>query len=200
VTRFLSSAAVLSAAPGSARVVGGTGPLTLDAAICAPAATCACAPRDNLAVHRLLQRAPEGSALVVDAGGRTDGGYFGELAAIDAQARGIRGLVIDGSVRDGAALGTSGFPVFHAGFAAAACVKERVVSIDHPVRLGGVEVAPGDQVVADRDAVLVVPRAEWPAVEAAATEIEAREAELRALLRAGTRLADLIALPPQDRA
>jgi 4-hydroxy-4-methyl-2-oxoglutarate aldolase len=198
VTPPLSTAAVLTAAGDAARPVRRLEPLTLADAICAPAATCACAPGDNLAVHRLLQQAPPGSALVVDAGGRSDGGYFGELAAIDARQRGIQGLVIDGSIRDGRAVAALGFPMFHAGFAPASCVKRRALSVGESVQIAGVEITAGDQVVADRDAVLVIARADWPAVQEAAAAIEAREEELRVQLRGGRRLADLLELPPGD--
>jgi len=122
MTSPLSTAAVLGAAGGLARRVSGLTPLTPADAICAPAATCACAPGDNLAVHWLLQQAPAGSALVVDAGGRADGAYFGELAALDAQQRELCGLVVDGAMRDGRAVAAAGFPVFHAGFEPASCV------------------------------------------------------------------------------
>lgn len=188
-------AAVLSAAGDAARRVSGLAPLTLSDAICAPAATGACAPRDNLALYMLLEVAPAGSALVLDAGGRTDGGYFGELAAIEARERGLEGLAIDGSVRDGRRIAALGFPVFHLGLDPATCVKERALSVGEPVHIGGVEVTPGDQVVADCDGVLVVAQADWPKVEAAARELEHREEELRAELRAGRRLADLLGLP-----
>ncbi len=171
-------------------------PLTLSDTICAAAATCACAPADNLAVHMVLQHAPPGSALVVDAAGRADGGYFGELAAIDATERGFSGLLIGGTIRDGRAIARLGFSVFHEGFEPASCVKERVLSVGDPVQIGGVEISPGDQVVADCDAVLVVARADWPGVEAVAAEIEDREETLRVQLRAGRRLADLLELPP----
>ena len=198
MTRPLSTAAVLSAGGASAREVASLTPLTLQAAICAPVLTCACLPGDNLAVHRLLRQARPGTALVVDAGGRVDGGYIGELAAIDAASRGVRGLVVDGSIRDGAALAELGFPVFHRGFAPRACAKQRALSVGETVRVGGVEVAPGDQLVADCDGVLIVSARDWPEVEGAAMAIEAREAELRIRLRAGAQLADLLELPPED--
>ena len=192
---LLSTAAVLEASGGRAQAVAGLSQLTLMDAICAPAATCVCAPGDNLALHRLLQQAPEGAALVVEAGGRTDVGYFGELMAMDAEGRELQGLVIDGSIRDGGLIAVLGFPVFHAGFAPAASVKERAPSVGEPVEVGGVTVAPGDQIVADSDAVLVVPAAEWPAVEAAVRKIEAYEDDLRTHLLRGGRLADLLELP-----
>ena len=190
-----STPEVLQAAGGAARLVQGLTPITVTAAVCGPAATCACAPGDNLALHRLLEQAPEGSVLVVDAGDRTDCGHFGELAAMDAKNRGIQGLVISGAIRDAGALAVLGFPVFHGDFAPAGCVKERVVSVNEPVTIGGVEIAPGDQVIADSDAILVVPAARWPAVEASARAIREAEDNLRTELLQGARLADLLDLP-----
>jgi 4-hydroxy-4-methyl-2-oxoglutarate aldolase len=142
----------------------------------------------------LLARAPAGSVLVVDAGGRTDCGHFGELAAMDAEYRELQGLVIDGAIRDGGIVAVLGFPVFHRGFAPGGCVKERVASIGEPVTVAAVEVAPGDQVVADSDAILVVSAADWPAVEAEANAIRAAEDDLRTALNQGTHLADLLDL------
>ena len=182
-------------AGGAARFVRGLTPITVTAAACGPAATCACAPGDNLAMHRLLEQAPEGSVLVIDAGGRTDCGHFGELAAMDAEYRGIQGLVIAGAVRDSGALAMLGFPVFHGGFAPAGPVKEQVLSVNEPVTIGGVEIAPGDQVIADSDAILVVAAADWPAVEAGAQEIRDAEDELRIALNQGQHLAELLDLP-----
>ena len=190
-----STPEVLQAAGGAARFVRGLSPITVTAALCGPAATCACASGDNLAVHRLLEVAPEGSVLVVDAGGRTDCGHFGELAAMDAEFRGIQGLVIAGAIRDSGMLAVLGFPVFHCGIAPAGCVKERVLSVNEPVTIGGVEIAPGDQVVADGDAILIVAAADWPAVEAGAQEIRDAEDELRIALNQGQHLADLLDLP-----
>lgn len=171
----------------------GLAPLTVTDAICGPAATCACAPGDNLAAHRLLEQAPEGSVLVVEAG--TGCAYFGELMAMDAEYRGIQGLVIDGAVRDGGTLATLGFPVFHRGLAPAGPVKEQVVSIGEPVTIGGVEIAPGDQVIADSDAILVVAAADWPAVAVAAQQIRDAEDEIRIELVHGTHLSELLDLP-----
>ncbi|MGZ8782937.1 MAG: RraA family protein [Gaiellaceae bacterium] len=190
-----STPEVLTAAGAAARRIDGLSPLTITDALCGPAATCACAPGDNLAVHRLLQQAPEGSVLVVDAGGRTDCGHFGELAGMDAQYRELVGLVIDGAIRDGGALATLGFPVFHGGLAPAGPVKGRVVSVNEPVTIRGVEIAPGDQVIADSDALLVVAAADWPAVEAGAQAIRDAEEEIRTGLNMGAPLADLLDLP-----
>lgn len=190
----LTAAAVATVGGSAVRRISGLIPLLTGAALCGPAATCRCAPRDNLALHRLVASAPAGSVLVCDGGGETERGYFGDLMALDARNRGLAALVIDGAVRDSTGVAALGFPVFHRGLAPVPCAKERVVSVGEPVEVGGVAVAPGDVVVADADAVLVVAAAEWPAVEAAALDLEKREEELRAALERGERLADLLGI------
>jgi 4-hydroxy-4-methyl-2-oxoglutarate aldolase len=192
---YFSTPEVLQAAGGAAQFVRGLTPIGITSTLCGPAATCACAPGDNLGVHRLLEQAPEGSILVVDAGGRADCGHFGELAVMDAEYRGIQGLVIAGAIRDGGSVAVLGFPVFHGGLAPKGCVKERVVSVNEPVMIAGVEIAPGDQVVADSDAILVVAASDWPAVEAGAQAIREAEDDIRTGLVQGTHLSDLLDLP-----
>lgn len=132
--------------------------------------------------------------LVCGASGDGDHAYCGELMALDARNRGLAGLVVDGAVRDAAALASFGWPVFHRGLAPAQCAKTSVGSVGEPVELSGVLVVPGDVVVADRDGVLVVARAEWPNVEARALALEADEDEIRAALARGARLGDLLGL------
>lgn len=190
----LSTAAVATVAGSAARRVVALGQLAPDSTLLGPAATCSCAPGDNLSLHRLLASAPVGSVLVCAAHADTEHGYFGELMALDAINRGIVGLVVDGAVRDSACVVASGLPVFHRGLAPAPCTKARVDSVGEPVELDGVAVAPGDMVVADRDAVLLVTRAEWADVEARARALETEEVELRAALARGERLGDLLAL------
>jgi 4-hydroxy-4-methyl-2-oxoglutarate aldolase len=191
----LSAAEVAQVASNIARRVLGLMPLFPNAAVCAQAATCACSPADNLALHRLLLVAPIGSALVCAAEGRCDGGYFGELMALDALNRGLAGLIIHGSIRDSEPIAASGFSVFHTGSSPVQCRKETVGSVGLPVLVGGVEIESGDQIIADRDAILVVPRVEWPKIEAGARAVRARELEIRRELEKGRPLAELISLP-----
>src|SRR5580693_328886 len=105
---------------GSA-TLGESGALTLPprlrpvwpgAALAAPVFPVHCAPGDNLAIHVGVARAPVGSALVVDVGEVAERGYWGEVLTTGAQARGLAGLVIDGGVRDVAALEAHHYPVF----------------------------------------------------------------------------------------
>ena len=87
------------------------------AAVAAPAFTVACAPGDNLAIHAGVARAPRGHALVVALEDATERGYWGEVLTTAAEAAGITALVIDGTVRDVAALERHHFPVFARGIA-----------------------------------------------------------------------------------
>jgi 4-hydroxy-4-methyl-2-oxoglutarate aldolase len=151
--------------------------------LCGPALTCACAPEDNLAMHAALYQAQPGTVLVC--------ALFGELMATDAANRQLAGLVVAGPVRDIADIDELGFPVWCTGTAPGQAAKAAVVSVGLPVVAGGVLVASGDQVIADRDGVAVVPAAQWPAIQAELAALAAKEEKTRARLAAGERLADI---------
>jgi 4-hydroxy-4-methyl-2-oxoglutarate aldolase len=153
------------------------------AALAAPAYTVGCTPGDNLAVHVGVTRAPAGSVLVVDVGRVPDRGYWGEVLTTAAEAAGVVGLVIDGGVRDVAALAAHGFPVFSSTIALTGASKEQPGSVGAPVHVGGVPVSQGDWVVGDVDGVTVIPAGSLAAVREAGRAREAKEAGFFAALR-----------------
>jgi len=159
--------------------------------LCGPALTCACAPEDNLAMHAALYQARPGAVLVCDGAGSTRCALFGELMATDALNQGLGGLVVAGPIRDIAGIDGLGFPVWCTGTAPGQAAKAAAVSVGLPVVVGGVLVASGDQVIADRDGVVVVPAAEWPALQDEVTALAAKEGRTRERLAAGERLADI---------
>ena len=116
-----------------------------------------------------MARAPAGAALVVDVGDERELGYWGEVLTTAAESRGLAGLVIDGCVRDVAALAAHAFPVFSTGLALPRRDQESPRR-DRPERRGGGRrrrSKPGDWVVGDGDGVVVVPGAAldagaWP--------------------------------------
>ena len=132
-------------------------PVWPGATVAAPAYPVRCTPGDNLAVHVAVTRAPAGSVLVVDVGDVSDRGYWGEVLTTGALARGLGGLVIDGGVRDVAALEALGVPVFSRTVALRGATKVSRGSIGTTVSVAGVAVAPGDWVVGDVDGVVIVP-------------------------------------------
>lgn len=189
-----SVAEVVQVAGASARLVAGLLPVAPSRTLVGPAWTCACAPDDNLALHQALRTAPSGSVVVGAAEGSGRCGHFGELMAIDALGAGLRGLVLDGPVRDVAGLADSGLAVFHRGVGPASCAKERSVSVGEPVVVGGVEVAPGDMVVGDDDGVAIVASQAWEVVLSEVAALREHEARILSELAEGRRLADVLDL------
>ena len=164
------------------------------AAVAAPAYPAGCTPGDNLAVHVAVTRAPRGSVLVVDVGRVADRGYWGEVLTTAAEAAGLVGLVLDGGVRDVAALEAHGFPVFSSTVALTGATKDKPGTVGAPVRVGGVRVAAGDWVVADVDGVTFVPGGALADVLAAGRAREAKENGFFEALRAGSTTVELLGL------
>ena len=164
------------------------------AALAAPAFPVRCTPGDNLAIHVAVACAPVGYALVVDVGTERELGYWGEVLTTGAQARGLAGLVIDGCVRDAAALVAHGFPVFSTGLALPGATKELPGSVGASAVVGGVEVALGDWVVGDVDGVTVVPGDALEQVIAAGKARAEKEVGMFAQLRDGATTVELLGL------
>lgn len=171
-------------------------PVWAGAVLAAPAYPVRLPPGDNLAVHVAVTTAPRGSALVVDATARPERGYWGEVLTTAAEARGLAGLVIDGGVRDVAALETHGFPVFSSMVALMGATKESGGVVGGVARVGEVDVAEGDWVVGDRDGVTVVAKADLERVLSAGRVRADKEQGLFARLREGATTLELLQLDP----
>ena len=116
-------------------------------------------PQDNLAAHFAVAEAPSGSVLVIATGREVRVGFWGEVLTEAALARGIRGLVTDGAVRDVRAIRERSFPIFCAGVAISGTVKKSTGRLNEPVTIGDTTVRPGDLILGDDDGVVVVRRA-----------------------------------------
>ena len=117
--------------------------------------------------------------------------FWGELLATAARARGSRGIVVDGTVRDVAYITKMKFPTFATGIYMVDSAGRSIV-IDHncPVDCGGVLVNPGDIVFGDIDGVVVIPKELEKEVIPLALEKVSKEDQLRDELRKGTLLRD----------
>lgn len=170
-------------------------PVWSGAALAGPALTARCGPGDNLAIHAAVAGAGgEGAVLVVDASDVPALGYWGEVLTTGAEARGLGGLVIDGGVRDVAALTGHRFPVFATLVALAGATKVAGGGFGGPVIVGGVEVEQGDWIVGDVDGVVVIPALDLEGVVAAGRARAEREQDLFTALRNGATTVELLGL------
>ena len=160
-------------------------PIQSGTRIAGSAVTALCHAGDNLMIHAAVETCQPGDILVVAVSAPSPHGFFGELLGTSAQARGVRGLVIDAGVRDTAELRAMGFPAWSRHVSCQGTVKATAGSVNVPVVLGGQVVNPGDVVCADDDGVAVVARseAEW-ALEMCRQRL-ANEDDARARLAAG---------------
>lgn len=130
-----------------------------------------------LPVIAAVALAGEGHILVISGKGDLSNVVLGEIMTLIAQKRAVSGIVVDGLVRDVAAIRATGMPVFAIGALPAAAEKEGPGEINGPVSCGGIAVNPGDLIVGDDDGVVVVPRDNVDGVLATAKAKAAAEAQ-----------------------
>ena len=160
-------------------------PMHAGGVLAGPALTVKTRPGDNLMVHKAIGLAGPGDVVVVDAGGDLTNAIIGELMIAQMVKRGLGGIVINGAIRDSAAIRAGGYPVFAAGVTHRGPYKDGPGEINVPVAIDGMVIAPGDLVIGDDDGLLCVPYDQVERVHAAAAAKHAAEAKQMAAIEAG---------------
>ena len=133
-----------------------------------------------------LQVAEPGDLLVYDNGGRLDQNCWGDILAWSARTKGIIGTIIDGSGRDIEEIEKMGYPLYTRG-TTPVTARGRNVQSDYncQIQLGGIQVNPGDLVMADVNGIVVIPQAKAEEVLEAALDIYERETAMVEEIKAG---------------
>ncbi|WP_320034513.1 RraA family protein [Halarcobacter sp.] len=125
--------------------------------IAGPAFTVEMVAGDNLALHRAIYEAPKGSIIVAQTNSMDYAVSGGNVCAI-AQNLGIAGFIIDGVVRDIGEVKQIKFPIFGRGVIPMPGIKKAVLPLNTPIVAGGIDVNPGDIIIADEEGVAVIPK------------------------------------------
>ncbi len=172
----------------------GIKPIAASMRMAGPAFTVDMRPGDNLMCHYALLKARPGDVLVLDAKAFLEAGPWGDVLTEQALHLGLAGLVVNGAVRDAAAISATGFPVFSRGLSIKGTAKNQPGLVNVPVMIGDVRINPGDIVVGDQDGLVVVERHEVESVLARCRAREDKEAGYRERIRAGATTAELLGL------
>lgn len=159
------------------------------------------AGRRHSAEIELIESIDAGDVFCVDALGVPTAGIIGDILATRLLARGVAAAVIHGAVRDAPYLNEVGLPVFTAATHPAHSGRDLVaVDYDLPVNMAGVQVLPGDVILADDEGVIAMPLDLAEMIAAAGPPKELLEEWIRGKIAAGGSVHDYYPPSPEKAA
>ena len=160
-----------------------------------PAVTVRVHPADILMVGIALSQCTSGTVLVIDGQGELNTALWGEVTTLSARLKGMRGVVIDGAIRDLYRIRTDALPVFARAVVPNAGGAQYAGEVNVPVQCAGALVNPGDWVVGDEDGIVVVPLTKVQSVVEAAEKLALVEKKIEDAVANGRELAELLRYP-----
>jgi len=138
-----------------------------------------------LAWTEFLSAASKGQ-VVICAGQTENIALMGELSAETLQARGVLGYVSDGGCRDADFIRKIGFQTFHRFYTPRDVVGAwSVDEMQTPIKIGDVNISPGDYVIADIDGMVIIPGAHIATIITSCEEVMNTENQVRTAIRSG---------------
>ncbi len=158
-----------------------------------PAYTCRTIDGDWAKTVEAIEKASSGDVIVIDAGSRHISPW-GELATWSCKVRGIAGVILDGPARDIDDILEMGFPVFSRSKAPNAGEPKGFGELQVDVECGGIEVCPGDWIIADDSGIMVIPKERAVEIANRALDINERERRIREEIKRGSTLSEVLEL------
>ena len=144
-----------------------------------------CKGGDNLALHQAMDAAEAGDVLIFDCEGCCEAGHFGDMMANACRAKGIAGVVINGSCRDSQDILNLHFPVYALAYNPAPTAKKANAVIPEAMEICGGTVHRGDLVFADCDGIVIIPAEKEDEVIEKAMKKHEKEKEILERIMAG---------------
>lgn len=133
-----------------------------------------------------IASAQKGDVIAIDNRGDSYNNCWGEILSYAAKMKGVSAVVIDGATRDIDICEELGFPVFARGvvpITARGRIAQEAFNL--PIRLGDVQVRPGDILVGDVNGIVVIPPEKLDEVLSEAETIMEKEEAMKRDLLAG---------------
>lgn len=132
-----------------------------------------------------------GQVVVIDNAGRTYCTVWGDIMTFTAKTKGIEGTVIDGVCRDVDGIRKLGYPIYSKGkYMVTGKERVQVDAVNIPVAISGVQVRPGDIILADESGAVCIPKEKAEEILGIAKHIEEVEQAIIAEVKKGSALKD----------
>lgn len=142
---------------------------------------------------RMLDAIAPYSVCVWDTSQDDESAQWGEIMTMASMSRGCRGAIVDGGVRDVDRILKLKFPVFARYRSSNGMLgRFRMIGYQMPIQIGGVNIAPGDVILADIDGAIVVPRALAMEVLEKAEAIRDNEVEIKKMVLSGLKATEIV--------